>query len=186
MKLPESYEKDYLEALEFKSSDGAVKNRRNLLVAAFSICSVYVLGKSLTDIKILGINLEGTNKFYLLCLAAVLILYWSVMYFLHYYRDSQLNLERKALLDKHVDRIKQQVDFYNDKISTNPNQHLEQIYNDALEQYKIHLSQLKRTNKAAIASRITNLVEVVLPFLVGGSALIFLWIDLVRLFQQNP
>ncbi len=186
MKLPESFEKDYLEVLELKSSDGAIKNRRNLLVAAFSICSVYVLGKSLTDIKVLGINLEGTNKFHLLGLAAVLIVYWSVMYFLHYYRDRELNVERKALLDKHVEKVKQQVDHYNDKKRTSSHQHFEQKFREVSAQYNIYLSQSERTNKAAIANRVANFVEVFLPFSIGLLALIFLAIDLARLFQQNP
>lgn len=186
MKLPDSFEKDYLEALELKSSDGSIKNRRNLLVSAFSICSVYLLGKSLTDIRVLGINLEGTNKFYLLGLAAVLIIFWAMMYFLHYYRDSQLNVERKVLLDKHVDKIKQQLDHYNNKKSTSPHQHFEQKFNEISEQYNIYLSQSKRTNKAAVANRITNFVEVCLPFSIGLLALIFLAIDLAKLFQQNP
>lgn len=93
--LPESHERDFLELLKPYASEEQKKSRRNIDVSSFVVLSIYFLGKSLTEIQVLGFNLHGSNHFLVLILASVLIAYWLIMYLVYFRRDSEIQKSKK-------------------------------------------------------------------------------------------
>ena len=111
MKLPENFEKEYFSLLTPVATDGTVKNRRNLLVAAFSISLLYFLEKPLSELSIFGIKLESTNGKTVLFAALILLFFWFVMYCIHATKDAQINKERRHLLIKHAKSVETRLEF---------------------------------------------------------------------------
>ena len=111
MKLPENFETEYFSLLTPVVTDGTLKNRRNLLVAAFSISLIYFLGKSLSEISFLGIKLDGADGKATLIAAFILIFFWFVMFCIHASKDAQINKERRHLLIQHTEKLKTSLDL---------------------------------------------------------------------------
>ncbi len=176
--LPESHERDYLELLKPYVSEEQKKFRRNTLVSSFVILSVYILGKSLTDIRVAGINLEGGSKFSILVLAGVMVIFWLVMYLIYYWRDLEVQKEQNHLLLKHVINVKERLDSFKRRVdgamASNGavNNQLRSEYTNAQSTYGIYESQLLRTNKAGLLNSVLSKVELLLPVLAAVVCLI--------------
>ncbi len=164
MKLPADFEKNYFDLLTPVESEGTLKNRRNLLVTSFSITVLYVIGKSLSAIKLLGIELKGADSKVLLVCAMLLVLFWALMFCIHAIKDFQINKERKYLLVKHTDLLKERLDTHKSRYSNLDASHLhfKQI-GEFEREYDIFLSQQKRTKKARIFTMTSYVIEYSLP-----------------------
>ena len=164
-KLPDGFEKDYLLLLEPIVSDGAIKNRRNLLVASFSIFTVYALGKSLTDIRVFGLDLHGSDPKILLLLSLSILIFWALMFVAHSVKDFDINRERKHLLEKHIDAVKNRIEGTRDKAEKSD--HFRGEHNSAKRQFEIYEKQQIRVKKAILFSKLTFTVEYCLPILIS-------------------
>ena len=186
MKLPADFEKNYFDLLTPVETEGAVKNRRNLLVASFSITILYVIGKSLSEIKLLGIELKGADGKVLLICAIILILFWSFMFCTHALKDFQVNKERKHLLIKHADDLKEKLNYARNKFSNLDKDHpnFKQI-SEFEREYDIFLSQKERTKKARMFSIASYIIEYSLPLAFGIWCLVLLSLDLYSVCKNT-
>lgn len=181
--LPESHERDYLEQLKPYISEETKKFRRNTVVSSFIILSVYFLGKSLTEIKVAGLNLLGSNNDSVLIIAIVMITFWLIMYLIYHRRDLEIQKEQQHLLMKHVELIKQRMDNFedqiNDAIKKNVGVHGQTQHNFTLAQneYDVYKNQLSRTNKAGILNLVINNTELFLPITIAAFTILILLVE---------
>ena len=168
MKLPDNFENDYFSLLTPVVTDGTIKNRRNLLVSAFSISLLNVLGKSIAELKVLGIDLKNTDSQVLLLGALGLILFWFIMFIIHAEKDKQINKERRHLLIKYTEKLKIQLDYAKDKFQDYDNEHpnKKQI-SEFQSEYDIFINQKKRTRKVNLLGVVAYIIEYSLPLLMG-------------------
>ena len=89
------------------STDGTSKARRNLIVASFIICSLYFLEKSLSGLRVLGFSLQGADQIKILYIALILIVFWLALFVVNWWKDYELNRERKRLLMGLVDQLRE-------------------------------------------------------------------------------
>ena len=167
MKLPADFEKDNFALLTPVVTDGTLKNRRNLLVSSFSIALLYALDKSLSSIKVLGINLNGTSGATLTISAFLILIFWVAMFVIHALKDFNINKERKYLLIKQADLVKSRLDYAQDKFQALPIDHpnFKEIAQHKSE-YDIFLNQQLRTKKARLLSSVSFVIEYSLPFIL--------------------
>ncbi|HIF6199708.1 TPA: hypothetical protein ACX3IX_004696 [Vibrio parahaemolyticus] len=181
--LPSTFEKDYLDLMQPIESDSTVKNRRNSLVASFAICSVYLLDKSVTDFRILGLDLAGSNPEVLLLIIMLVLLFWLVMFISHAIKDYELNNEREVLLLKHVDYIERRISQVKPKAEANS--HFQSELGLAQSQMNIFLEQKVRLKKATLLKKVTFVAEYSLPCMLTIVAIALLAHDITTL-QQLP
>lgn len=182
MKLPENFETEYFSLLTPVVTDGTLKNRRNLLVAAFSISLIYFLGKSLSEISFLGIKLDGADGKATLIAAFILIFFWFVMFCIHASKDAQINKERRHLLIQHTEKLKTSLDYSIEKYSGHADTHPNKIgIREKQNQYDIFLKQKERTKLATRLAYLGYLIEYTLPLIIGGYSMLLLIIDLYKL-----
>ncbi len=174
-KLPEKFEEKTLELFTPYTSEGTIKNRRNLLVASFTIIAIYFIDKSITDLKTFGLDLQGTNSSNLIIIAITIIMFWLIMFLLHAYKDIEINQERSRVL-------KSQIKALEDNIESTKKTHLNDpkdstykaSYDSAIAEYKkyeTHRSRLKTANRLKKA---TYIIEYTLPILTTLGALYYL------------
>lgn len=179
MKLPENFEKEYFSLLTPVVTDGTVKNRRNLLVSAFSVSLLYFLDKSLSELSILGIKLEGTDGKAILIAAFVLILFWFLMFCIHSTKDAQINKERRHLLIKYAEELKERLEYMTETYQNHEDGHPNKQQIGELEkEYNIFLQQKKRTGLANRLALGAFVIEYALPLIVGGWCLFQLVTDM--------
>ena len=181
MKLPENFENDYFSLLTPVVTDGTIKNRRNLLVSAFSISLLSILGKSISELKILGIELKDTDSQMLVLGALVLMVFWFVMFIIHAEKDKQINIERRYLLIKHTEKLKEQLDYSKEKFQDYDNEHpnKKQI-SEFQREYDIFLNQKKRTRKVNFLGVLAYIIEYSLPLLMGVWCFYLLALELSK------
>ena len=181
--LPASHEKNYLDLLKPYISGEQKKFRRNTLVSSFIILSVYFLGKSLTEIRVAGLDLEESNKDLVLILAILMVLFWLTMFLIYYRRDSEIQKEQHHLLMEHVNKVKSSVDKFKNNIDEQMASngkvtgHVRSEYENLLNVYKIYETQLCRTNKAGILNKVINKIELLLPTISSICTIVFLVIE---------
>ena len=179
MKLPENFEREYFSLLTPVVTDGTVKNRRNLLVSAFSISLLYVMGRPLSELSVLGIKLADTDGASILIAALLMVLFWFLMFCIHASKDAQINKERRHLLLKHANAVKQRHEFVKDNYS-----HLEDTHPNKREisatekEYDIYLQQKQRTKSASGLALVAFVIEYGLPLILGAWCMVRLIIDL--------
>lgn len=183
--LPESYEKDFLELLKPFVSEEQKKSRRNVLVSSFTVMSIYLLGKSLTELNVFGLHLGGGNKYAVLILAALLLIYWLVMYLAYSKRDDEIQKEQQYLLLKHVDGIKERIVVLNKNIeeaSSNDGlrSHYQHELNGEKNNFNIYEKQISRTAKADSFNFALKKIEYWLPITTGIAALFFICKDIAQ------
>ncbi|EIA1497222.1 hypothetical protein [Vibrio parahaemolyticus] len=179
--LPSNFEKDYLDLMQPIESDSTVKNRRNSLVASFAICSVYSLEKSVTDFRIFGLDLAGSNPETLLIIIVFVLLFWLLMFLTHSIKDYELNNEREALLLKHVDYIERRISQVKPKVESNS--HYQSELGQAQSQMNIFLDQKIRLKKATFLKKVTFIAEYSLPCILTIFAIVLLVHDIATLKQ---
>ena len=183
--LPESYEKDYLELLKPYVSEEQKKSRRNVLVSSFTVTSVFTLGKSLTDLSLFGINLNGSSNYSVLIIAEALILYWLAMYFAYSFRDEEIQKEQKHLLLNHVGKVKERMNALAANMEasiTNTSLHSHWLgeYNSVKGNYDIYENQLSRTSKVGNLNNVLKRVEYWLPVIAGLAAILIINCDIAQ------
>lgn len=183
MKLPDNFEKDYFALLVPVSTDGTLKNRRNLLVASFTISLLYLLGKPLTGIRFLGIKLDGADGKILLSSALILILFWCFMFCVHAIKDFQINKERRYLLIKHTEKLKSLLDDSIEKYEHLDNAHPNKLAIPKFKrEYEIFLDQKKRTRSASLLATASSMIEHSLPILFAFWCFYLLSVDIYRVW----
>ncbi|MDO8988340.1 MAG: hypothetical protein Q7U91_01770 [Sideroxyarcus sp.] len=183
--LPESFEKDYLELLKPFISEEQKKSRRNVLVSSFTVITIYLLEKSLTELNVFGVHLGGSNDYAVLILATLLITYWLAMYLAYSKRDDEIQQEQLHLLLKHVETIKARIAQLNKNIEEcKTTEGIYSHYRTELDNEKNWLSiyekQLSRTAKAGNLNFALKKVEYWLPFITGITALFVICKDIVQ------
>jgi preprotein translocase subunit SecG len=146
---------------------------------------IYLLGKSLTELNVFGLHLGGSNDYAVLVLAALLIIYWLVMYLAYSKRDDEIQKEQQHLLLKHVKRIKERIVVLNKNIEENKSNdvirnHYQQELNNEKNNFNIYEKQISRTAKAGSLNFALKKVEYWLPITTGIAALIFICKDIVQ------
>ncbi len=87
-------EKEFLFLLQDYRSEDFKKARRNLIFASYIILIISILNKSLTEVRIFGLDLAETNHpKILLWLALALIGYWAGMVLIFLKRDGKAHSE---------------------------------------------------------------------------------------------
>ena len=95
-KLPEDFEKSYLELIDEYRSEQATKLKRNIDFLSFAIISGYITGIDINNVKIFGADIKAANKELLILIVICLLLFWMVMLAAHLYKDEKYNQERKG------------------------------------------------------------------------------------------
>jgi len=186
MKLPADFEKDNFGLLTPVVTDGTLKNRRNLLVSSFAISLLYALDKSLSSIKVLGIDLDGTSSTTLIISAFLILLFWGTMFVIHAVKDFNINKERKYLLIKQTHSLKSRLDY-----SLENFQHLAKEHPNFKEiaqhqnEYDIFLKQELRTKKARLLSSISFVIEYSLPFVLTVWCFYLLSVDFLSAIKNT-
>ena len=181
--LPDSHEKDYLELLKPYVSEDTKKFRRNTVVASFIILSIYFLGKSLTEIKVAGLDLFGSSNDSVLILAMVMLTFWLIMYLIYYRRDSEIQKEQQHLLMKHVEVLKEQLDSFEEEINAAMEENrgirsqLRHNHTSATNNYDVYMNQSSRTNKAGILNSVINKTELLLPIIIATFTILILFVE---------
>ena len=181
--LPESHERDYLELLKPYVSEEHKKSRRNVVVTSFVILSIYLLGISLTEIRIFGIDLNGSNKFTVLALALLLIIYWLAIYLAYARRDLEIQKEQERLLLSSVEKVKERMDQAQVKMDEHKNSrggassHWSSEFGSAKSNYIIYENQINRTKKAGKLNSLLAKVEYWLPVVLAVVSIIVLVVD---------
>ena len=170
-RLPDSFEKDYLDLMQPIVSEGTIKNRRNLLVYSFSICTVYILDKSLLEFKLFGVHLVDSNPSILLYIALSVVLFWSLMFIMHSIKDKGLNKEREIILVKHVFLLRERMNGLGGKIK---NDHIEPELSELKMQHSIYEGQRIRLHKVGILNQIISFIESTLPLGMAVIAALFI------------
>lgn len=93
---------DYLELLTPHISEDQKKYKRNCLISSFVISSIYFLNKSLTDIKLFGIEISENKSLTIISIAAILIIYWLVMFIIYYFKDRGIQKEKRYTVNRHA------------------------------------------------------------------------------------
>lgn len=181
--LPESFEKDYLNLLKPFVSEEQKKSRRNVLVTSFTVMSIYLLGKSLTELNVLGLHLGDSNDYAILVLATLLITYWLAMYLAYSKRDDEIQKEQQHLLLKHVEGIKDRIVVLNknieeDKSNDGLRNHYQRALDDEKNNFNIYENQITRTANAGKLNFTLKKVEYWLPIITGITALFIICKDL--------
>ncbi|MDH5434892.1 MAG: hypothetical protein OEY19_13190, partial [Gammaproteobacteria bacterium] len=148
-------------------------------VSSFIILSIYFLGKSLTDIKIAGLNLSGSNKDSISILAIIIIIFWLVMYLIYYRRDFEIQKEQLHLLMKHVNTLKERIDSLKvriEKTTAIPSE-LQNTYTIAKNEYDVYKNQSSRTIKAGILNSVLNKIELWLPVSIAMFTVLILFVE---------
>lgn len=177
-KLSESHERDYLELLKPYASEEHIKTRRNVVVTSFVVLSIYLLGRSLTEISVFGVKLEGSNKFSVSALALVLITYWLIMYLTYFCRDYEIQKEQECLLLSGVQKVKARMDEMQVNIDAVINKeggiiaHWKAEFDTAKSYYTIYENQLNRTKNAGVLNVVLKKVECWLPVFLAEFALL--------------
>ena len=179
-KLPDKFEYDRLELLTPLVSEGTSKSRRNLVVGSFIIVAIYLLDKSLLDLNVFGLRLEGANPIKVLLFAFGIILFWGALFCINGSKDAALNKERRHLLTKDE---KIQLTAIDRNLSTmgnieEGNPHFERISELKRERQK-HLDQIERIRSARRLSIAAFMIENVVPFILAGTAIYFLTANLL-------
>ena len=151
--LPESHERDFLELLKPYVSEEQKRSRRNTIVSSFIVLGIYVLGKSLTDIRVFGVDLHGSNKYIVLVLAICMIIYWLVMYVAYSQRDNVIQSEQEHLLQNNVEKVKKRMDEMQARVDADiqnkgsTSGHWKSELGSAKSNYIIYENQVSRTLK---------------------------------------
>lgn len=181
MKLPDNFEKEYFTLLTPVVTDGTVKNRRNLLVSSFSISLLYVMGKPLSELSVLGIKLEGTDGTSILVAAFLMVLFWFLMFCIHASKDAQINKERRHLLLKHAEAVKNRLEFEKEIYSKFEDSHPNKRDIAKTEkEYDVFLQQKHRTKNATGLALVAFVIEYGLPLILGGWCMSRLLVDLCK------
>jgi hypothetical protein len=98
-------EKQFLDLLQVYKSEDTKKARRNLSSIGFVVISAWLLRIQLTDVKVLGIDLSHTSELVVLLLGLVLVIYWSMIFYLFLTHDSEIQKERSIQLEKSVSAL---------------------------------------------------------------------------------
>lgn len=186
MKLPVNFEKDNFGLLTPVVTDGTIKNRRNLLVSSFSITLLYALDKSISSVKVLGIDLNGTSGETLILSAFLILLFWGVMFVIHALKDFNINKERKYLLIKEAERVKLRLDYAKENFESLPDSHpnFKEIAQHESE-YNIFINQQIRTKKARVLSSISFVIEYSLPLILTGWCFYLLIVDILLAIKNS-
>lgn len=188
-KLPESFEKDYVDLLTPVVSDGTTKNRRNLVVASFIISVIYLLDKSLTELSVFGLDLDGSDSTTLLAIAVVLILFWAGMFIAHAVKDAGINRERKHLLEIHVNKLKKQFGRYvreREENTPDPLKVRESSIETICNQLNRYTRQQTRILSARIISKVAGIVDYGIPIVLAVIAILFLGVDIYKQIIEYP
>jgi len=149
------------------------------LVSAFSISLLYMLDKSLSELSIFGIKLEGADGKVTLIATFVLILFWFLMFCIHSTKDAQINKERRHLLFKYTEQLKKQLDYFTEKYQAHDDNHPnKQRIGELKREYEIFLNQQKRTELANRLSLVAFVIEYALPLILSSLCLSWLINDI--------
>ncbi len=179
-RLPDNFEKDFWDLMIPVTTDETTRSRRNLSVLSFVVSSIYLLEKSITDLRVFGLTLEGSNQNTLLVIAACLVAYWLSLFIASASRDAEINKERRFILNKVILGIKTRKDNlehrYSDKDDSRPNK---QTMQSVQSEYQIYLDQQYRTKVAKWLSAGIFLIVNTLPIILGVFTIYVLMGDLV-------
>lgn len=176
-RLPEWFEKEYVELLYDHRSDETKKARRNLTVGSFLVVGVYVVGISLTEMKFIGADLSQGNALRIVSLAIALIIYLFIGFAVYSLRDWGLRQERRRRVDDAIDRLEKEHARETKVRREHPSQlrpHLEAVE----KELGILQGVIKRTKIPRRAVVIASILEYLIPPVLGIAALAFLGHDL--------
>lgn len=177
--LPESFEKEYWDLMIPIATEETTRSKRNLSISSFIIIAIYLLDKSLTDLRVLGLNLEGTSNVAVLYLAIALIIFWLLLFIASAFKDAELNKERRHLLKSVIAKIEESKNHYELKYSERDDSHPnKQTMKSIQREYQKYLDQLDRTKNARLLSVSTFYVTNCLPILLSLASLVYLFRDI--------
>jgi len=167
-------QKQFLELLQVYKSEDTKKARRNLSVIGFVIVAMRLLGIQITEIRVFGADLSKTSELYSLLLALVLIVYWAVIFLLSWVHDSEIQKERKILVDAEIDQImtswkrfeKLKLEMEAKNEGGNP-----RGYNEAKAAVEMYHRQCQRTARADKYGRIIRALELFVPLGIALTAI---------------
>ena len=179
MKLTDTFERDYFSLLTPVVTDGAMKNRRNLLVSSFSISLIYFFDKSLSEINILGLKFKEADINSLLIASTLLVSFWFLMFVIHSFKDLQINKERKYLLIKQTDALYERLVSHTEKYQNHEDTHPNKQQISVLQrEYNIYINQKSRTRNARVLSLVSTVIEYGLPVLMYFYCMFMLSMDI--------
>lgn len=178
-KLPDSFEKESWDLMIPVSTEGTIKSRRNVIVGSFTILTLYILGKSLTELRVFGLSLEGSDQARILVIGLVLIIFWLMAFVANWVKDFELNKERKLLIGQVVENLKMQKENMESRYAHVDDNHPNKATMKQVQrEYERYVSQFDRTKRARLLTQLTAGVDFALPVTLGLLASIFLTVDI--------
>lgn len=169
--------KQFLDLLLDYRSDETRKARRNVSLIAFVILAAALLGIRLTDVNVLGLSLHKSSPPAVLLVTFVLLVYWSVMFFLAWLQDQEIKKERAIQLDRHVASLVERLAAM-DKDNAQNGRNIYPDYGAAKGAVDAYHSQQERTKKATVIGRTIHYLEIAVPLGLAAISSIVLtrWI----------
>jgi len=166
--------KQFLDLLQEHKSDETKKARRNLSTICFIIVAAWLLQLRVTDIRVFGTDLSKSAEVSVLLLAAVLVIYWSIMFFLAWNQDREIQKERVLLLSAEVKRFTERYREIEAKYIVPRSTHIPADYHEVKAAVEAYQAQQARTRRASLYGAAINSLELIVPLALAGAALIVL------------
>jgi len=169
--------------LQEHKSEETRKARRNLSTISFVIFATWWLNIGLANIKFLGIDISGTTELPVLMLAATLLIYWAVMFFLAWKHDREIQRERALLLDEQVKPLIARLDVLQRDMEArknNPTNWTSPDYPEVKAAVEAYKAQQERTKQASLFGSLIKHLEFYVPLLLSGGAAIVLTCGVIQ------
>jgi hypothetical protein len=175
--------REFLDLLQIYRSEDAKKARRNISAIGFVIVAVYLLGVKLTKIKVFGVDVSESRENLVLLIAMVLVLYWLSIATVLSFRDRAIQKERRHQFDNDIGILKRLHAEYQDWDGVTKGQpsRVSGPEYSSKQAYDKYLLQMKRTRLARVSDYVFGVLEVIVPLVLGATALVLLTRNLIDL-----
>jgi len=148
-------------------------------VSSFIVFALYQLDKSLSELNVFGLSLEGSDGALVVTMASVLILYWFVMYLINATKDMEINKARKHILVSKVKSFDGKLKHARERYSNHEKSHPNKEDLEKLEhEYQEYRMMLDRTRAARRLTFGSLFIEYSVPMVLAIGALMYLGSDI--------
>jgi hypothetical protein len=165
-------EKQFLDLLQDYKSEDTKKARRNLSTLGFVVIAAWLLGVRLADVKVFGADLSRTSETCVFVLGLVLVVYWSIVFYLSWNHDSEIQKERSIQLNKAVSALTSRLANLEElqKQNSGVTSYIMPEYSEVKSAVEAYERQKTRTAKAAKYGVIIKGTELYVPVVLALSS----------------
>lgn len=183
--------KSFHELLYDHQSQDFKKSRRNLMVIAFIIISISLMGHDIQDLQVFSLNLKNTSsKITIHWIGIALLAYWWFMFELYRNRDKKIRNRREILTHQEIEALDNELTDNEDDLQEHP-EYYERLDNlqerndktnkiRAIKNALKYFKNLEKWNKPTLNLVLkVEFIELLIPRMISYSAL------LILLFQAS-